>query len=188
MQVQNQKILKTCPFEDYLQIPAWSYSGIKFNGVEKFEPSAKMQLGTHVHNYILTPKEYKYNDIDIVRPIAVKLKQTIGEVLLSHCEPELAVTADFIHESFCLKYKGRLDLSIPGRLVIDLKITEMDIRRGIEFFGYNHQQSGYAAAIGAHNAFIVSIHPKKLTTQIYSVPLRYDFWDHHIKQKGEPIL
>jgi hypothetical protein len=181
-------MMTTCPFEEYLKIPAWGYSGIKLNDAEPFEPTAKMKLGTHVHNYLLTPGDYKYDDIEIVKPIAIKLKEAIGERLLQYCEPELVVTADFVHDGFKLKYKGRLDLAIYGKLVIDCKITELDIRKAVDFFGYNHQQSGYAAGIDAKMAIIVAIHPKKHTTQIYNVPLRYDFWEHHIKTKGDPIL
>lgn len=188
MIVQNQKTILTCPFEDYLKIEAWSYSGIKLNGVNKFEPSVKMKLGTHVHNYLLTPGDYKYDDIDLVKPIATRLKNTIGEKLLQYTQPELVVTADFKHEGFKLKYKGRLDLPIPNCVVIDIKITEMDIRKGVEFFGYHNQLSGYAAAINAKQAFIVAIHPKKLTTQIYQVPIDFSWWEKQIKQKGEPML
>jgi hypothetical protein len=188
MQVLNRKMMTTCPFEDYLRIPAWSYSGIKLNGVDKFEPTAKMMLGTHVHNYLLTPKEYKYDDIAIVKPIAIKLKETIGERLLQYCEPEMVVTADFVHDGFRLKYKGRIDLGIFGKLVIDCKITELDIRKDVEFFGYDKQQSGYALGIDAKMYLIVAVHPKKLTTQIYTAPIRTDWWEHHTKQKGDPIL
>lgn len=188
MQVLNRKTMLTCPFDEYVKIPAWGYSGIKLSGVEPFQPTAKMKLGTHVHNYLLTPKEYKYDDIEIVKPLAIKLKETIGERLMQYLEPEMVVTADFVHEGFRMKYKGRLDLSIYGKLVIDCKITEMDIRKAVDFFGYNFQQSGYAAGIEASTAIIVAIHPKKLTTQIYHVPLRFDWWEHQIKQKGEPML
>lgn len=188
MQVLNQKMMTTCRFEDYVQIPAWSYSGIKMYNREPFVPTEKMKLGTHVHNYLLTPKEYKYDDIAIVKPIATQLKLVIGEKLFQYFQPELVVTADYVHEGFKLRYKGRIDLPIVSQLVIDIKVTEMNVHKFAEFFGTDHQLSGYAYGIGAKMALIVAIHPKKLTTQIRNVPIRPDFWEHHIKQKGEPIL
>lgn len=188
MQIENRKTMLICPFEDYLRIPAWSYSGIKLNGVEKFEPTEKMKLGTHVHNYLLTPGEYQYDDIDTVKPIATKLRQTIGDTLMQYLEPEVVITCDMVHEGFRMKYKGRLDLRIYRRIVIDIKITSVDIRKAVAFFGYDIQQTGYALGNECDKAFIVAIHPTKLATQIYNVPLNPSWWESQVKQKGEPIL
>jgi hypothetical protein len=187
--VKNRKMI-TCPFEDYLQIPAWSYSGIKLNGVDKFEPTEKMKLGTKVHNYLLTPDEYKYDNIETVKPVAIALRKKIPERLWPYLEKEQAVTADFEHEGFCLKYKGRLDLSIQKILVIDIKITSMPIEKVIAYFRYDIQQTGYALGIEAKTALIVSVHPTKLTTQIFNIPIEpcIAWWEKQVKQKGEPIL
>lgn len=179
--------MKNIPFDDYLKIPGTSYSDIKNEGKEFKAPSQKMQLGTNVHNYLLTPQEYMQEDARIVKPIALALKNQLGD-LLPYLWPELVVTCNFVQSGFNMLYRGRIDLGIPDRLVIDIKVTEMPIRKGIEYFGYDRQQSGYAIGIGAKVALIVAINPKTLRIEIVNIPIKSDWWENQIIQKGEPIL
>lgn len=187
MQIQNRKILKSIPFDEYLKMPGTSYSDIKNAGKEFSNPTGKMQLGTDVHTYLLTPEEYTHENVRIVKPIAIALKNKLGD-LLPYLWPEMVVTCNFIYDGFCMPYRGRIDLGIPGRLVIDIKVTEMPIRKGIEYFGYDKQQSGYALGIDAKIALIVAIHPVKLTIEIAIIEIQKQWWQDQVIQKGEPML
>jgi len=187
MIIQNRTILKSIPFEDYLKMPGVSYSDIKNAGKEFKQPTGKMQLGTNVHNYLLTPHEYNHADVAIVRPIALALKKQLGD-LLPYLWPELVVTCNFIHNGFNMLYRGRIDLGIPGRLVIDIKVTEMPIRKGIEYFGYDKQQSGYGMGIDAKVALIIAIHPISFRIDIVNIPINSEWWENQVIQKGEPVL
>jgi hypothetical protein len=132
MTVSGLKLLKDLSFEEYLALPGFSYSFLKNEG-KPIQTTDKMRLGTCVHSYLLTPADYKHENARIVRPVAAKLKQTLG-VLIKYLIPELGITANFCHEGFTMPYKGRLDLCIPGRLVVDIKISTEDVRKTIEFF------------------------------------------------------
>lgn len=186
MLVQNCQMM-ICPFEEYLELPGWSHSSLKHEGKEWSAPTEKMQLGTHVHNYLLTPEEYRHNDIEVVRPLAVELKRVLGP-LLPFLIPEIAITADFIHEGFCMKYKGRVDLGIPGKIVIDLKVSDLDPLKSMQYFRYDRPITGYCAALGTETALLLTINPKKKTTSLKKVPLEYIWWEEQILKKGDPIL
>jgi hypothetical protein len=186
LQVFNTQFHVDIPFADYLALPGWSFSGIKG---AKIEPTPKMQLGTKVHAYLLTSQEYEH-DSDLVRPLAVALKGVLSP-LLKYCTPELAVTADFVHEGMVLHYKGRIDLPIIHKshlsMVIDIKCTEMDIRKSIDFFHYDHQVNGYMLAIGALKGVIFSVNPKTKKTQVQSIRKDTAFWERAVLRYGKPI-
>lgn len=173
-------------FQEYLALAGYSYSGIKNEGAT-FEPTAKMQLGTDVHNYLLTPQEYHHENIKIVRPLAVALKQALG-ALLKFVKPEQAFTADFTSQGFTMPYKGRVDWLVPERIVVDIKVTELNIAKAIEYFGYDKQLSGYSIGTNSKLAIIASIHPKTLKTTITKVPISSDWWAYQVIQKGNPNL
>src|SRR5687767_5413396 len=118
MQVLNRRLRKICRFDEYLQLPGYSYSAIRSQGKAFTAPTVKMELGTKVHTYLLTPSEYKYGeDHELVRVLAVALKNKICS-LIDFLLPECAVQADFIEEDLMMPWKGRPDLCIPDRLVI----------------------------------------------------------------------
>lgn len=187
MEVKNLKLFPTCPFDEYLEMPGWSYSGIRSQGKIFEAPTMKMNLGTKVHKFLLEPREYDYSEIDIVKPLAGALKAKVGP-LMKYAKPELVVTADFIHNGFCMKYKGRIDFPVIPRIIIDFKVSEMPIQKSVPYFGYDIQQSGYALACGCPLALIMSIHPKTKYISIYNVPISAKWWEWQIIQKGEPIL
>lgn len=174
----NQKI-HDISFEEYLKLPGYSYSGIKNEGAEKFT-SVKMQLGTDVHNYLLTPELYEHTSKE-VKQIALALKQRIGP-LFKYLKPEVAITANFVAQGFTMPYKGRIDLCIPQKLIIDVKVTE---KLNIDYFGYDKQLSGYAIATGAKAAIIVSVHPKTFKTQITNIPIDAAWWEYQVIQRGD---
>lgn len=173
------------PFEEYLALAGYSYSGIKNDGVD-FTPTAKMQLGTDVHNYLLTPEVYQHENIRIVKPLAIALKEKLG-ALHKFLLPERAVTCNFHSEGFTMPYKGRVDLGIPKRIIIDIKVTEMDIYKFVQYFGTGFQLSGYALGFEASLALIVSINPKTLKTKITNIPITSDWWQNQVIQKGTVI-
>lgn len=174
-------------FEDYLKLPGISFSGIKALERGTPAPSPKIKLGTDVHTYLLTPELYKHDNIRIIKPLALELKNTLGS-LFKHLKKELSVTANFCHEGFKLAYKGRLDLCIPNRLVIDIKVTEEDIQKTIDYFGYTHQQSGYATGINARTILILAINPKTLKTRMVSLGLYQEWWNTQIVKRGDVII
>jgi hypothetical protein len=177
----NQKI-HTLTFEEYLGLPGCSFSGIRNEGTEPFS-SKKMQLGTDVHNYLLTPELYSHENVALVKPIALALKQAIGP-LFAYLQPEMAVTANFVAQGFTMPYKGRIDLGIPKRIVVDIKVSEMDISKGVSWFGYDKQLSGYSIAIGAKAAIIVSVNPKTFKTKITNIPIDAAWWEYQVIQRG----
>lgn len=186
MIIKNRKLIPNIPFEEYLALPGWSHSAIKGLGKAPIKVTQKMQLGTHVHNYLLTPETYQFDDIKIVRPIAIKLKSLLGP-LFEQLQKEMVVTADFCYNGFILKYKGRIDLGIYGLTVIDLKISEMPLHKSVAYFEYDNQLNGYAAAFDAKTAFIIGAHPiKNEIPTVHSTKLNHDWWNYHISQKGEP--
>ena len=73
MIVTNVQYYRGLDFEKYLKVPGISYSTIKgFEG----PPTAGMSLGTKVHQYLLEPTEYAWEDAGIVREIAAA--NTVG--------------------------------------------------------------------------------------------------------------
>lgn len=185
MIISNLQIHPTILFDEYLALPGYSYSGIKNDG-NTISPSKKMQLGTQVHNYLLTPREYNYDNHEIVKPCADAVRAKLGP-LLKYLRPELAVQADFIHNGFRMPYKGRIDLCITERIVIDIKVSEMPLHKAVAYFGYNDQLSGYSLAIGAKVAIIISINPKTKVITTMNIPITSRFWEYHIQRLGEPI-
>lgn len=190
LEVFNTQFHVDIPFEDYLRLPGYSFSWLKSGG-QKIEPTPKMRLGTKVHAYLLSAHEYEHGeDSDLVRPLAMALKGVLGPVL-RYCTPELAVTADFIYDGMVLKYKGRIDLPVVSKphlsLVIDLKVTEMDLRKSIDFFHYHHQVSGYCLAIGASKGVIVSVNPRTKKTQVQPIRLITSFWEKSVLRFGKPL-
>lgn len=184
--VTNRQIL-TCPFDEYLKLEGVSFSDIKQEGKEPFVATEKMQLGTKVHNYLLEPEQYRYWDIDIIRPLAVAVKQRIGP-LFAYLKPELAVTADFTYGGFVMPYRGRVDLGIPNKIIIDLKVTELKLAKAMEYFDYPFQTSGYALGMNAPVSMIIGIHPKTKQTTLYNIPINQSWWANQIIQRGKAIL
>ncbi len=185
MQVRNL-VMTTCPFEEYLALPGWSHSGLKNEDLEWKPPTKKMELGVKVHNYLLKPEEYNYEDIDTVKPLALSIKNRIGP-LFDLLRKEVAITADFIYSGFVMQYKGRFDLGLEGLIVIDPKISDIPLSRSIAYFNYDRPMSGYAIAIGAPSALLASVNPKTKKTELMQIPISQVWWHEQILKKGEPL-
>ncbi len=188
IKVENLIVYRNLEFEQYLELPGWSYSGIRNEGKNWKPPTSKMSLGTDVHNYRLEPAKYQHANINIVKPVVQSIDIALGS-LSKFLEPEISVTADFIHANRRMKYKGRIDLSIIGRVVVDLKVSQLkDPFKAIQYFGYDKQFNGYATAIGARTILMVSSHPKRLQdTKIINIPVDTLWWEDQILQRGEII-
>jgi len=184
MTISNITYYENLPFDEYLKLPGFSYSTLKNNGVPFGEPTEKMRLGTAVHNYLLEPHLFDHSN-KRAKQLALLVKGIIGP-MLQFMEAELSFTATMEHEGFVMPYKGRADLAIRKRLIIDLKVTEMDARKAIDFFGYQHAITGYMAGCAAPTAFIASINSKKETTQVISIAPVSQFWNEKILQFGWP--
>ena len=176
--------MMTCPFDEYLSLPGISFSGIKSEG-EFMSPTKKMVLGTKVHNYLLEPEKYDHEDIEIIKPLAMAIKNRIGP-LFRYLTPEMAVLADFVHEGMRMKFKGRGDLVYPGKILIDVKVSEMPLAKAMQFFNYPSQTSGYALGFGCPVALIAQVNPKTKQTTLYNVPIITEWWEKQILRYGEP--
>lgn len=193
MIVQNRTILRTCPFDDYLKLPGRSHSDIRSEG-QPFTATPKMLLGTDVHNYLLEPEKYNHENRDIVRPLALELLKALGtDKFFKMFEAELAVIANFIHEGFDMLYKGRGDLVIVKKIVIDFKVSDVPLKVSVPRFGYDNSLSGYALGFDCPIAIIVRVSPKSIAkgkpeTESYNVPIRHEWWNYQIIQKGKPML
>jgi hypothetical protein len=182
--IRNQQLHHGIPFEDYLAIDRVSYSGIKSNGCT-FEPTPKMRLGTAVHQFLLEPEVYDYSQHDIVLPIAIALKD-VAVAVMPYCKPEVVVLADMSYNGLTLPYKGRIDLKAPG-LILDIKVSEIDLDKAIDFFGYDKQVGGYMIASGATRGIILSYNRKKRVVQRRVIHLTKEieeFWAKKVMEKG----
>ena len=142
-----------------------------------------MSLGTKVHNYILEPHKYEYGeDHKMVAEISQELLKIIDITLF---EKELSVTADFEHQGFVLPFKGRIDLGLRNKIVIDFKILQGSLSNAVNYFGYDKQLSGYCYAIGADNAVIISYNKSKKKTEIKSITPNPLFWEQEILKRGK---
>ncbi len=183
MTASNLTIHDPMDFSDYLQMPGYSYSGIKHEGRE-FVPTQKMITGTSVHQYLLEPHKFTGN-IKIVKPIAAATIKTLGP-LYKHLQYEMSISCILEHAGLKMPFKGRIDAMIPGRIVIDFKIGK-NIQASKAFFGYDDQASGYAISTGAPVAFLIACNPeeKHPVAQVIPVNINHEFWNTQILLKGE---
>lgn len=170
-------------WDEYKVLPGHSYSNIKGGTVT---PTDKMLLGTAVHDYLLLGQYTGTHPLPLVRAIASKLALKLG-VLLPYLQAEVAITADFVHAGLKMPYKGRLDLTVMSQLVIDIKVTQVKNIPGVlKYFGWNHQVSGYSLGSGAKAALLLTVHPGTLETNLFTIPITTDWWEHQIKRFGQP--
>jgi hypothetical protein len=182
MQVTRLKVHPGLDFDQYRALPGLSYSGIK-NG--DFVPTKKMMLGTAVHNYILEPDKYNGANRELVIPIARVLLFQIGE-LVKHMQSEVSVTCNMEHAGLSMQYKGRIDLIRPGRLIVDLKVSEMPLGKSIDHFGYGNQLTGYCLATNTPTGIIIRVCPKTLNTEKALIRQAPEFWERQILKYGIP--
>jgi hypothetical protein len=183
MQIINTKYYLDLPFEDYLQMPGTSYSSIKgFEG----EPTEGMKLGTRVHAYLNEPKEYDWQQAEIVIPIATALRAYLGDAF-HFLDKEVAFTSTFIHNGMKLAYKGRADMMKIGRIIVDLKILSGSLQQAIERFGYERQISGYCLATGSKLGLIIAWNKLQKKVEVKAIKPNPAFWEFQCVRMGEPL-
>jgi len=181
MQVSNIQFYKN-NFDAYHKIVGFSYSHIKGGG---FQPTAKMRLGTAVHNYLLEPSEYNHENREIVIPLANAIKAELSGIL-PFLDTELSVTCDMEHAGMIMPYKGRVDMVRSGKIVIDLKVSEMPLARSIAHFGYDYQVNGYMAATLSEHGMIIRIDPKTRKVEKKMITKDTSWWEMQILRFGVP--
>lgn len=178
------------PFDEYLKIDAISYSTIKakFNGGEVPQSTQKMRIGTLVHQYLFEPENYNHNNHynKHVKIMAKEVKSILGAAFEGF-ECEVGVTADFIHDGFELNYKGRIDMVRIGKIVLDLKVSEVELKNSVPYFGYDRQLSGYSLATGAKMQMIIRINPKTSKIEFKTLPISEDWWNQQILRYGKVL-
>lgn len=184
MQIANRQLYEKMSFEDYLKIPAFSYSRIANNGIP-VKSTPKMRFGSLVDAYTFEPTTYAGEQYKLVRTIAKTVNNDLGGCIKTG-KPQLVVTCDMIYEDMIMKFKGRIDLYC-GQLVVDMKVSKLVLATAIEHFGYNHQLNGYALAVGARASVIYSIHPEKITVQKTIIGNSSIWWEKQVLRFGEPI-
>jgi hypothetical protein len=182
--IRNVQHHPTVSWEQYLQMPGISFSGLKpFVGKETYG----MRIGKLVHTYILKPKEYNYEEYDIVRPIASKLIDYVGFDILKHSIAEQPMTADFECDGFRFKWKGIPDMRIPKILIADFKVWKGDPSYFIQRFNTPEQLRGYMMPDEIDLGLIIPINP--ITRKVQVIPVTQDtrFWENTILTRGEII-
>jgi len=187
MQVENLRIHPETPFDHYQQLPGWSYSAIKqYDKGEPFVTTSKMRLGTLVHQYLLEPSQYTHEHRRIVTRAARVVKETVGD-LLPMLQAEVSVTADFLHEGFIMGYRGRPDMLRAGRVVLDLKVSEVPLTRTIPFFGYDRAVSGYCLSTGSRLGIIIRVCPRTFKTETKLINPSSEWWEKQVLRFGKPV-
>lgn len=171
------------PFEQYLKIKLPSFSSIKANG-KIISPTNKMQLGSDVDCYLNTPKDFN-GDLTIVKPIAVALKNRIGN-LYNYLNKQISYICDLQFEDMILRCKFRPDWSLENQIVIDIKCSE-DIDKTINFFGYPMQISGYCIPVKAKYGLIIAVNPKTKLVKLINITPKFDWWETNILKYGVPF-
>lgn len=181
--VTNQRRFPRMEWDEYIKIPGKSFSGLRNPDPIPFTP--KMRLGKLVDQYLFTPAEYKGEMSDVVKPLAQAVKSFLGDALYG-ATPQLAVTCDMTYEGLTMPYRGLIDLPVGKNLIVDLKVSELNPVKAIEFFRYDWQLEGYRLAYGAKNCVLISINPKTKKISILPVKSNQDWWCHQVKLWGVP--
>lgn len=186
IQITNLRMYpqKSLSFGEYLKLPGFSHSTIKQmqRGKMLIETEA-MNLGTKCHHYLLEPELYQHESNE-VKDIAMSMKEKLGEAVM-YLEPEEAFTCDLTWEGLTMPFKGRVDLSKKGRMVVDVKVVETkNIMTMIDWFGYDNQLSGYGMGFGT-NLLILCWYSKKLKkTTLTHIPFTDKWWKEQIIANG----
>lgn len=182
MQITNQQYHKGYDFEAYQALQGHSYSSIKGG---TFASTPKMRLGTAVHNFLLEPEKYDHSNREIVYPIANAVMAHLGDVL-AFLDTELSVTCDMNYEGFTMPYRGRVDMVRCGKIVVDLKVSEIPLNRSVPFFGYANQLTGYCLATSCDHGMIIRVCPKTYKVEKTIIRQNVQFWEKKVLELGIP--
>lgn len=187
MQVTNQRLIRDLSEQEYFALPGFSFSTLKNKG-RVIETTEKMTLGKDIHSLLLTPETFSHENKNRakIRACAIAVKSVLGP-LIDQLEKEIVVTADFEIDGYTMPYKGRIDLCIPGRVVIDVKITDGKLEDLVKYFLYDEQLTGYSRAIKARTAILIGCSPKrKYETRLVAINIEnINWWRNQILINGK---
>lgn len=144
-----------------------------------------MRFGTSVHNYLLEPEKFNHSSVE-VKKIAVKLKEKLNGVW-QFLIPEYTIVADFKYSGWTMRWRGRLDLCIPNRLVVDVKIINgKSIKDTMQHFGYPNQLTGYSLGAQAKDRLICAYSRKTGDVELVQVESATEWWAEQIFINGKP--
>lgn len=178
MQIANLQYYIDFDFDKYLALPGVSYSSIKgFDG----PPNKGMSLGTQVHNYILEPEKYTWENVAEVKLIAAAIRGVLGSAI-DALKKEVAFTCDMEHNGLVMPYKGRADLLYAPRVVVDLKVLSGTLAAAIKHFGYEKQIGGYCLATGCKMGLIISYNKSRKCVEhaIIHPEHSIEWWNYQI--------
>lgn len=183
--ITNIKYHPELSFEDYLKLDGTSFSGLKkFDG----QITAGMHLGSLVHKYLLKPKEYNYEQYDIVRPLASKLVDFVGIDIIKASVAEVPITADLEYDEFRFKWKGVPDLRMEDVVVIDFKVIKgNDLEYYCNRFNYPEQIRGYMNPNKIDLGLIIAINSLNRQVMVKAIAQDQTFWKNIILTRGEVI-
>jgi len=72
-------------------------------------------------------------------------------------------------------------------LILDIKVSEIDLDKAVDFFGYDKQVGGYMIASSTTRGIILSYNRKRREVQrrvIHLTPEIEDFWAKKVWEKG----
>lgn len=196
-----QKI-ENLDFGDYLKLPQLSQSVIKSNKLgSEFVLTEKIRVGKIVDE-LLTSSELLpidpniYNDdlFEKGAKIASEIKKVLGDVF-AICEKQVSYTAIAQLGRIKLPVKARLDLLLPNKMVIDLKVTTAtDTTALINHMGYHNQLWHYCKCAELNKAMLIICKVKPTfeysTIEIKHVVIsdRNEFWESAIIENGSVNL
>lgn len=172
IEVRNLQVYEGMEFPEYWKLPGYSFSSFK-SYPKGFEPTYKMKLGSALDAYLTEPAKYDGFEYEMIRPAAAMVREKMGPIW-SHLKKQLSIGAEFHTGGFMMRYRGRPDFAIPGKIVIDLKFV--DDEAGMGFFDYPSQLAGYCIALSAPTAFILEMSRKKKAARFIPVRITQDFW------------
>lgn len=195
---RSQKLHPKLGFEDYVRLPGVSHSFVKYqeNGVLPYrEPTEKMRLGSLVDAFLTEPDKVDATNplFKQARTIASRIQNRHGD-MLSSMEPQRSYSGVMRSGDMELDVCGRLDWELPGKIVLDLKVTAAETPKQfaalVDYMGYKNQLFNYAGLSGANVAFIIPYSiPLGDCLPIVSVPVggSNPFWERAILMHGRAV-
>lgn len=197
IQYSNIKRYDGQDFDDYLEVPGWSFSTLKgerFGTPKVVDITYKIRIGKMVDAILTEDGRVDFGDeyYPIARSIAEKIKSKFGE-FIARFEKQISFSADVTYNSHRLSTKGRLDYLLPGIAVIDLKVTHVkadQVRPLIKFMQYDNQLWNYAQMAQVKRKYIMIHSVPSGTTEMVDmgVVTHYnEFWQAKIEKFGTPV-
>lgn len=181
MQVLNVKFHEDIAWDDYKVMPGKSFSWLKSEG-EPIPESPGMHIGKLVHTYLLKPKEYNFEEADIVIPIARELIK----LNLPAMKLEVGVTATFLVEGLKMEWRGMPDAHLFKHVVVDYKVLAGDLDAYNKRFMYPEQLRGYMLPVEAPIGIIIAWNKKTKKVQTHTIGQDVRWWSYKVKQYGIP--